>query len=89
LVLADDRGEHRLHLPRRQLRQQHLAPVRAEVEADVSGITADRGCGRDVRETSQCASQSPTVKIPPDPPSAGLRSRASASSASTAAFRNG
>jgi hypothetical protein len=36
----------------------------------------------DVRE----ASQSPTVNIAPDPPAAGLRSRASTS---TAAFRDG
>ena len=31
----------------------------------------------EVRETSQCASQSPTVMIPPVPPAFGFRSRAS------------
>ncbi len=40
LVLADDRGEHGLHLGNRQLAQQHLPQVRGQVQAHVRGIAA-------------------------------------------------
>jgi hypothetical protein len=56
VVLADDRGDHGLHVPGGQLGQQHLPQVRAQVQADVDGAVA-------VLVTSQCASQSPTVSI--------------------------
>jgi hypothetical protein len=48
LMLADDRGNHRLHLQRGQFREQHLPQVRTEIEADVRGVPADgrRRCGR-------------------------------------------
>jgi hypothetical protein len=36
LVLADDRGKHRLHMGRRQLRQQNLPQARCQVHADAA-----------------------------------------------------
>jgi hypothetical protein len=47
LVLAVDRGEHRLHMRRRQVSQQDLPEARRQVQAHVRGVTAQgRASGR-------------------------------------------
>jgi len=40
VVLADDRGEHRLHLGHGQLGQQHLPQVGAQVQALMRRVAA-------------------------------------------------
>ena len=46
LMLADDRGEHRLHVRGRQLSQQHVPDIRGQVQAHVRGVAPHGRRGR-------------------------------------------
>ena len=86
-MLADDRGEHRLHLPGGQLRQQHLPQVRVQVQADVRGVAADGGGGPGGAGDQPVRQPVPTVTTASVPsPGRGDRRRASTA---IAALRDG
>jgi hypothetical protein len=70
-VTADDRGEHRLDIGGRQLRQRDTAQVRDQVAPDMRGIPA---AGRGAQRYPRC--QPPLQPLPRPQPSHRARSRA-------------